>query len=212
MPKFVDLSGEKFGRWLVLERTSDHVTKSGNHFTQYRCVCECGIEKDVTANSLKSGRSVSCGCFARERSSEVCRDLFMTHGETKGRLYQIYAGIKKRCLNPNAYNYADYGGRGISMCEEWLHNWCSFRDWALKNGYADNLSIDRIDVNGNYTPDNCRWVGRVAQANNRRSNRYITYRGESRTIAEWANELNIPYKRLHRWIQKGKTLDEIMAN
>ena len=211
MPELKDLSGQKFVRWNVLCRVEDRVSKSGIHHTRYRCICDCGTERNVDATSLLSGRSKSCGCLARETSSNVCRNNFKTHGETKTRLYQIYAGIKKRCLNKNSYNYADYGGRGISICDQWLDSWESFRDWARTNGYSDELSIDRIDVNGNYTPDNCRWVGRVAQANNRRSSRHITYNNESHTIAEWAKILDIPYKRLHKWIYKGKTMEEIMA-
>lgn len=157
------------------------------------------------------GKSHSCGCLGRERSAEVCRSNFKTHGNTKDRLYQIYAGMKKRCFNQNAYNYSDYGGRGITICKEWLDDWLSFKAWAQNNGYKENLSIDRVDVNGNYEPDNCRWVDCVAQANNRRSSRYVTYNNEEHTIAEWAKILKIPYKRLHKWISKGKTMEEIMA-
>ena len=211
MPKFKDLSGMKFSRWNVICRVEDKVSKGGTHYTQYRCVCDCGVTRDVIATSLTSGRSKSCGCLGRETSRLVCGNNFRIHGETKTRLYQIYAGMKKRCLSQNAYNFTNYGGRGISICEQWLNSWEAFREWAYSNGYSDELSIDRIDVNGDYTPDNCRWVGRVAQANNRRSSRYITYNNETHTLAEWANILDIPYKRLHKWINKGKTLEEITA-
>lgn len=211
LPEFIDLSGKQFGRWTVIKRVEDHVSKGGTHYTQYECMCECGTVKNVVANSLRNGRSYSCGCFGRERAAEVCRSNFKTHGNTKDRLYQIYAGMKKRCFNRHAYNYSDYGGRGITICKEWLDDWVSFRTWALDNGYNENLSIDRIDVNGDYEPGNCRWVDCVAQANNRRSSRYITYNNEEHTIAEWAKILNIPYKRLHKWIYKGKTMEEIMA-
>lgn len=209
MPKFVDLSGQQFGRWTVVRRANDRISDGGTHYTQYECECECGVKRLVTSSSLKSGRSTSCGCYHSEVSAQVCKRNFRTHGETKSRLYQIYAGIKKRCGNPNASNYADYGGRGIAICDEWANSWSSFRDWALNNGYTDDLSIDRIDVNGNYEPNNCRWVACVVQANNRRSSRYITYNNETHTVSEWAKILNIPYKSLHKKLSKGMTLDKI---
>lgn len=211
MPEFKDLSGQKIGRWNIICRTSDRVSPSGTHYTRYRCVCDCGTIRDVDASSLSCGKSKSCGCLSRETSARVCRDNFKTHGETKTRLYQIYAGIKKRCTNKNASNYDDYGGRGISICDIWLDSWDEFREWSYANGYSDELSIDRIDVNGDYSPDNCRWVGRVVQANNRRSSKHIYYNNETHTMAEWAKILDIPYKRFHKWIHKGKTMEEIIA-
>lgn len=166
----------------------------------------------MLASALKSGRSKSCGCYGAERSIEICGENFRTHGESKSRLYKIYCGIKKRCYNPNALNYKNYGARGITMCNEWLNSWYDFRDWALENGYNDSLTIDRIDVNGDYNPQNCRWVTCVAQANNRRANRWITHNNETHTVAEWARILDIPYKRLHKKINNGMTLSEIIAS
>lgn len=212
MPHFDDLSGKRFGRWVVLRRTEDHISKSGYHFTQYECLCDCGTTRCVLASTLKNGRSQSCGCYAKEVYSRVCRDNFKTHGETKTRLYQIYAGMKKRCYNKAAYNYADYGARGISICEGWLNSWEAFRDWSLTNGYDDDLSIDRIDVNGDYSPDNCRWVTRDVQANNRRSNKFIAYNGVSHTIAEWSRILGIPYNKLHKKLRSGHPLSEIIES
>ena len=187
------------------------MTKSGLHFTRYECRCDCGTVKEVNANSLISGRSTSCGCRHREIASSVCRNNFKTHGETKSRLYQIYAGIKKRCNNPHSYNYKNYGARGIKICDEWAHSWDSFRDWSLKNGYSGSLSIDRIDVDGNYSPDNCRWVTRDVQANNRRSNRKLTYNEETHTCAEWARIIGVSGKSLYKMLKRGMTLSEIMA-
>ena len=212
MPKFSDLSGMNIGRWKVLRRVDDHISKSGYHFTQYECQCRCGTVKNVLASALKSGRSQSCGCYNAENKTVVCGNNFRTHGETKTRLYQIYAGIKKRCYNENAQNYKNYGGRGITVCDEWESSWYAFRDWALLNGYTDALTIDRIDVNGNYEPNNCRWVDKSVQANNRRTNRIITYAGESHTIAEWSKILDVPYKRLFKWIANGKQISDILTN
>lgn len=209
MPNFDDLSGKRFGRWLVLRRAEDHISKSGYHFTQYECLCDCGATRRVLASALKSGRSKSCGCYAGEIRARICRENFKTHGETKTRLYQIYVGMKKRCYNEAAYNYANYGARGILVCEDWLKSWESFRDWSLANGYSDNLSIDRIDVNGDYSPSNCRWVTRDVQANNRRSNKSIVYNGASHTIAEWSRILGIPYKTFYAKLRSGHPLSEI---
>ena len=210
MPKFVDLTGCKFGRWSVISKAPNHVTSSGNSFTAWNCVCDCGTKRVVLNNALKSGASTSCGCIHREKQVEVARNNFSTHKETKTRLYQIWAGMRKRCNNPNASNYSNYGGRGITVCEEW-DDYTSFRDWALSHGYSDSMSIDRVNVDTGYSPNNCRWVGSVAQANNRRTSKLISMNGVTHTIAEWAKELNIPYKTLWKKLRAGKKLEEIIS-
>lgn len=209
MPKEIDLTGKRFGRWLVLKKEDDYITPAGDRYTRYLCRCDCGTERAVLSTSLRNGRSTSCGCYNAENKKEVCRQNFTTHGESKTRLYHIYYGIKKRCYNKNAYNYDNYGGRGISMCDEWISDYNAFKQWALSNGYNENLSIDRVDVNGNYSPGNCRWVDRVAQANNRRSSHVVEMNGQIHTLAEWAKILNIPYKRLHKQFSKGVSLLDI---
>ncbi len=206
------MSGQKFGRWLVIKRAEDHISKSGYRFTQYECKCDCGAVAVVLASALKSGRSKSCGCYGAERRAESCGSQFRTHGDSKSRLYKIYYSIKKRCYNSAALNYNSYGARGVTMCEEWRTDWTSFRDWALSNGYDDSLTIDRINVDGGYNPQNCRWVTRVAQANNRRTSKWITYQNETHTVAEWAKILDIPYKCIYKKISDGITLSEILAN
>lgn len=211
MPEFKDLSGKKFGRWYVVKRTDDHISKSGYHFTQYECRCECGSTALVLASALKSGRSKSCGCLHSEQAADVCRSNFKAHGESKTRLYKIYHDMIKRCYNPNTSNYKNYGARGITVCDEWLNGWESFKDWANANGYDESLTIDRRDVDGCYCPENCRWVTRAAQANNRRTSRYITHQDETHTVAEWAKLLDIPYKYLHKKLSKGMSISEIVA-
>jgi hypothetical protein len=116
------------------------------------------------------------------------------HGMVGTRIYKTWERMKYRCFNPRAMNYQKYGARGITVCEEWKHSFKSFYDWAMANGYRDDLTIDRIDVNGNYEPSNCRWITMLEQQNNRRSNRYITYNGETHTMADWCRILNLPYK------------------
>lgn len=172
----VDLVGRKFNKLIVIKR----VKNSGKH-TMWKCRCDCGNETIVRADDLKSGCSKSCGCYAREMATI----LNTSHGGTGTRLYNIWNLMKDRCLNPNNKRYECYGGRGITVCEEWME-FEPFRDWSMSNGYADNLTIDRKDNDGNYEPSNCRWATHKEQANNRSNNHYLTYNGETHTIAEWA--------------------------
>lgn len=124
----------------------------------------------------------------------------MTHGKRNTRLYSIYAHIKERCYNANNKSYHYYGAKGIIICDEWLHDFQAFYDWAMANGYADNLTIDRIDVNGNYEPSNCRWVTMKEQSNNKSCNISIAFNGKTQTLKQWADELGINYTRLYQRI------------
>lgn len=210
MPSFQDLSGLIFGNWTVIKRVPDYVTPGGNHFTQYECQCACGTTKNVLANALRSGRSRSCGCVEKDVARQTAKQNFTTHGDSKTRLYKIWAYMIKRCENPNASNYKNYGERGITVCDAW-HDYLEFKTWAIANGYNDNLSIDRRNVNGGYNPDNCRWTDTMTQANNRRSSVCVEYDHEEHTLAEWSRMLNIPYKRLYKQFHnKGLSLAEIV--
>lgn len=202
MGNFVDLSGQRFGRLVVLQRAESLGTQ-----TAWMCRCDCGNIKPVRSCTLLNGRTTSCGCFNKELASQRAK----THGKSKSRIYNIWCGMHTRCYNPKRKAYADYGGRGITICDEWKNDFQMFYDWAMANGYADNLTIDRVDVNRNYEPQNCKWSEAQRQANNRRSNLQIVYNGEGHTMAEWARISGIPYKTLHYRISCGWSIEKALS-
>jgi hypothetical protein len=191
-----DLAGQKFGRLTAIES----IQRGGK--TYWKCKCECGKEKLVRGDCLTSGGTRSCGCFNSESTSNRIQHGDGRRGKSV-RLYRIWINIKQRCENPKNDNYIYYGERGIKICKEW-HDYTLFKSWALQNGYNDNLSIDRIDVNGNYEPSNCQWVTMKVQANNTRWNNNITWHGETKTRTQWAEYFGILPSSLdnYRWRNK----------
>jgi len=182
MGKSKDLTGQKFGRLTAIKP----VGKSKSHNILWLCKCDCGNYHTTAAVYLNNGDCKSCGCLKRQ----MAKDRTTKHGKKGTRIYIIWQNIKRRCTNPNNPNYKDYGGRGISYCSEW-EEFEPFYEWAIKNGYKDDLTIDRIDVNGNYCPNNCRWVTQEQQQYNKRTTHYLTYKGETKSMAEWAKIKNI---------------------
>ena len=173
----LNLVNQKFGRLIV---TDFAYSKNGRSY--WKCKCECGNYKDISGKDLKRGTIRSCGCLRIETS----RKRMTTHGSTDSRLYNIWCSMKQRCEHPTKEKHLrDYKNRGITVCDEW-HDFAVFQKWALKNGYKDNLSIDRIDNNKGYCPDNCRWADIYIQANNKRNNHWLTYNNKTLTIAQWS--------------------------
>ena len=163
MPPFQDLSGRRFGRLKVLKRVKNDKYKH----VKYLCMCDCGKIVEVRGDGLLSKHTQSCSCLHDEILLKNKGNV--KHGKYGTRLYRIWSAIKRRCNNPNTINYKDYGGRGITMCNEWLNNFLSFHEWALNNGYKDNLTIERLNVNESYSPLNCKWVTYKRQNNNKRN-------------------------------------------
>lgn len=184
---FVDLCGCRFGMLTVLNRAEDHICKGGQHKTMWLCRCDCGKETVVCTQSLKSGGTLSCGCYRQKRAKEG----HTIHGGTGTRLYDIWTGMISRCYNKNNNRYDNYGGRGIIVCNEWKNSFEVFRDWATKNGYSDNLTIDRINVNGDYCPENCRWISPLEQSKNKSNSINIEINGETKILSDWAREYGI---------------------
>ena len=195
----LNLVNQKFGRLIV---TDFAYSKNGRSY--WKCKCECGNEKIIIGKDLRNGHINSCGCLRIETS----RKRMTTHGSTDSRLYNIWCSMKQRCEHPTKEKHLkDYKNRGITVCDEW-HDFANFQKWALKNGYKDNLSIDRIDNNKGYYPENCRWADNIIQANNKRNNRRLTYNNKTQTIAQWARELGMNYNTLDQRIRMGWSVEK----
>lgn len=199
-----DIIGETFGRLIVLEKARK------NNRNGFLCKCLCGNITFASGHQLRSGAKKSCGCLQRE----VGKINFTKHGESNSRLYEVWVGMKKRCYNSNSPAYKNYGGRGITVCDEWKDNYTAFRDFMLGLGYDDSLpfrsqTLERINVNGNYEPNNCKLVSMKEQNVNRRNNHYVTYKGETKTITEIANEHGLEVENLLNRINYfGYTIEE----
>lgn len=201
--KLDDLTGKRFGKLTVITR---HIDKS-KQYTLWECKCDCGNTVLVRANMLKHGRTKSCGCLRAE--SNILKKT--THGKSGTRLYAVWSGMKGRCYNPNNHNYKRYGMRGIVVCDSWRDSFENFSDWAISHGYQPGLSIERIDNDGNYCPENCTWSNTKGQNNNRSVSRNFSYNGKTQNLSQWCAELGIPYFRTwQRIVKYGYSFEEAL--
>lgn len=203
-----DLTGQRFGRLLVLERDGSDKQKNAT----WKCLCDCGNQVVKTGIYLRNGDTRSCGCLQKETVS----NLMSTHKKSKTRLYRVWAGIKTRCCNSNSDNYKYYGGNGITICDEWKNSFEAFSKWAIKNGYDENApaqecTIDRIDSSKGYSPENCRWANHKEQCNNQTSNKMLTYNGDVHTMSEWADILGIKYTTLRARIRREVSVENAFS-
>ena len=183
-----DITGQKFGKLTVIERNGYTADKDGKRISMWLCKCECGNTATVSQKLLVTGGKKSCGCIRKYYKGNKLEQ----HGKSHTRIYAIYCRIFTRCENPNDMHYKDYGARGIKICDEWKNSFQAFYEWAMNNGYKDNLSIDRIDVNGNYEPNNCRWATAEQQQNNRRCNVRYLVNGEELLMKQIVEKYGIP--------------------
>lgn len=200
-----DLTGQRFGRLTVIRKTDKRGPDGG---IVYECLCDCGNTCFVWNNKLtRKNHSAkrSCGCLQAEAHTTYI------HGEAGTILYHKWTGMKDRCYNPNAAQYKYYGGRGISVCAEWLHDFSAFQRWALSAGYRRELSLDRIDPNGGYCPENCRWIALEDQQKNKRTVPLFTYSGETHTLPEWSEITGIKYGTLWKRIKNGWSIEKALT-
>lgn len=272
MNTLIDLTGQRFGKLLVVEKAEPHKTKGGKYVTMWKCKCDCGNETVVATQKLRKGHTTSCGCVKHEnrgRGKDLIGQKFgkltvigrvpkeerknpqyiwickcdcgnevistankLTHGiqvscgcqkaerignlnrkykNTDKHLYGVYKAMINRCIDEKDPSYINYGGRGVSVCDEWLNDYDAFAEWAISSGYEKGLTLDREDNEKSYSPENCRWVTMQVQQNNKRNCRYFDYGGETHTIAEWARIFGYRYGYLYNHlIYMGETLDEVI--
>lgn len=208
MPKLIDLTGQRFERLLVIERAG---SRKGQ--TMWRCRCDCGNERVIQSSSLTGGRSRSCGCLHWELSAQILQsnNFFRDGAYRDKRLFGIWSAMKQRCLNPNNPEYAIYGGRGIEICREWLDDFLVFQKWAFENDYREDLTIDRIDNEQGYFPENCRWTDMRVQSNNQRRTTMLSFEGKTQALSYWADEVGLSRNTLKGRLRRGWSVERALT-
>lgn len=206
-----NLIGQKYGRLTVVDTAEDLVSNTGYHTAMWKCVCECGTEVIVRGKCLTQGTTRSCGCLQREELSKRAGK----HYDQGTRLYAIWDSMRQRCNNPKNSAYHNYGGRGITICPEW-DEYINFKKWAIQSDYdasapRGTCTLDRIDVNQPYSPQNCRWVDMRTQSNNKRGTIRLPYNGELKTLTEISKITNIKYPTLWKRYSRGMSVENILS-
>jgi hypothetical protein len=201
-----DITNQIFGRLTALK-----IEKIQNKKTYWRFRCSCDDKEVIRSLSIVvRGECLSCGCLRKETCAKL-KSINQTHGLTQHRLYYIWDGMKGRCYNKNNPEYHNYGERGITVCDEWKDNFQTFYDWAMENGYEEDLTIDRIDNDWIYCEENCRWVTWKVQGRNKRNNHLLTFNNETYSISEWTEKLNYPQYTISNRLRKGWSLEKILT-
>lgn len=203
MSKIKDLTGRKFGRLKVIKY--DGSNKYGRAL--WLCQCDCGNTKAIIGSSLLRGLTISCGCYNKEHSKEV----HLKHKQSYSKLYKVWQAMKTRCYSKNFIYYCNYGGRGIKICDDWKKSFLKFYEWAITNGYKEELTIDRINNDDDYKPNNCRWVTRKQQNNNMRTNIFIEYNGKKQTISELADKYDLSRVALYYRLKRGWNIKKALT-
>lgn len=205
-----DLTGKKFNKLLV----KGYIGKNDKNQALWLCMCECEKYIVVNTSSLKNGHTKSCGCLKSELTIQRNKtNVHIKHGKARTRIYRIYQGMKERCYNKNNERYKNYGKRGIIICDEWLNKengFINFYNWAMNNGYTDELTIDRINVDSNYEPNNCRWITNKEQQSNKTYHHLLDYNGKIQNIAKWSEQTGLPYDVIWRRIEDGWNVNDIL--
>lgn len=197
-----DITGKNFGYLTVLDRDEASV---GERNSRWICRCKCGKITVVPRCALVTGHTSSCGCKMHESHNKI-------HGYSKTRIYSIWVKMNARCKNPSEKDAKSYKNRGITVCEEWQSDFMAFYEWAMKNGYSDSLTIDRIDNDKGYSPDNCRWITIEEQQSNKRNNVYISYNGKKYCLRRLCENIGFPYKTAHRRYMRLKKRGEVITS
>lgn len=202
-----DLTGQRFGRLIVMERSATIGKK-----TMWKCRCDCGNIIKVDGYNLRKRITQSCGCLSNDMKSIRAT----THGLSNKRLYGVWQNIINRCTNPKSQEYRYYGERGITICDEWRNDFKVFYDWAMANGYDETApkgqcTIDRIDNNKGYFPDNCHWISTKMNCRNTRKNRIVEFNGEKHTLSEWSEIIHIPSNTLTERLKRGWSIEKTLT-
>lgn len=224
--RFIDMTGKEFTYLKVIEFTGRQEHPNGSKSVLWKCECKCGNIVTVQGAALRNGNTKSCGCLHHTIDKETGKMVLIackpisTHNKTNTRIYRIYRGILSRCFSPSCTAYKDYGGRGITVCEEWVspdgkmghpakgdQGFVNFYNWSIANGYNDTLSIDRKDNDGPYAPWNCRWTTTTVQGNNKRDTKYITIDGEKLSYADTERKYSLKRGYISQKLRSGWDVD-----
>jgi hypothetical protein len=205
-----DITGQRFGKIVVLSIEK----KDPRQGVFWLCACDCGQKTVAKGTAIRYGSVKSCGCGSREAAIRNFKDLIEKHRVPyphSRKLKDLRTNMLARCYDPSNNRWKNYGGRGIKVCEEWLNNSRRFYDWVMANGYEPGLTLDRIDVDGNYEPSNCRFVGMIVQMNNTTRNRWLEWNGKSQTVSNWARELGVTRCAIQHRVDRRWSIEQIFT-